>query len=66
MISEGQLVIEVHFTMGNSTPDTDTAADDITTGILDLNREYTISMDIIAVEDKATTTSDICRQQHQQ
>ncbi|APD91459.1 pectin methylesterase [Alteromonas mediterranea] len=53
VISEGQLAIDsARFTMGNSTPDTDTTADDTTTtGILDLSREYTISMDIIAVED---------------
>ena len=53
VISEGQLAIDsARFTMGNSTPDTDTTADDtVTTGILDLSREYTISMDIIAVED---------------
>jgi len=53
VISEGQLAIDsARFTMGNSTPDTDTTADDTTTtGILDLSREYTISKDIIAVED---------------
>jgi len=52
-ISDGQLSIDsARFTLGNTTPDADTTADDtLTTGIIDLSREYTISMDIVSIDD---------------
>lgn len=52
-MSDGSLTIDsARFTLGNTTPDVETSADDTaTTGILDLSRPYMISMDIINVED---------------
>jgi pectate lyase len=52
-ITDGELSMDsARFTLGNTTPETDTTAEDTTTtGVLDLSREYTISMDVIAIED---------------
>ncbi|TAP37657.1 pectin methylesterase [Alteromonas sp. KUL42] len=52
-ITDGQLSIDsARFSLGNSTPETETSGDDtVTSGVLDLSREYTISMDIVSVED---------------
>ena len=53
VISDGELAIDsARFSIGNTTPDVDTTdADTVTSGMLDLSREYTISMDIVSVED---------------
>lgn len=53
-ITDGQLAISsARFSLGNTTPDIDTSGDDTSTsGILDLSREYTISMDIVSVNDE--------------
>ena len=52
-ITDGQISLDsARFTVGNSTPDVDTSGDDsLTTGVLDLSRPYTISMDIVSVSD---------------
>lgn len=52
-ITDGQMSISsARFTLGNTTPNTDTTGTDTTTtGVLDLSREYTISMDIVSTED---------------
>ncbi|QJR80763.1 pectin methylesterase [Alteromonas pelagimontana] len=52
-ISNGALTLDsARFTLGNTAPDVETSGEEnVTTGILDLSREYVISMDIVAVED---------------
>lgn len=52
-ITDGQLsMASARFTWGNTTPDTETAAEDTsTTGVFDLTRPYTVSFDVISVDD---------------
>ncbi|WP_416305984.1 pectate lyase family protein [Neptunicella sp. SCSIO 80796] len=52
-ITDGQITLDsARITVGNSTPDVESSADDtVTSGVLDLSRPYTVSFDVVAVDD---------------